>query len=245
MHLRAIDPAATAAVPEALARAASATGTEFSYLLGQARAESGLNPAARAHTSSASGLFQFVEGTWLSVVKRHGADAGLGWAADAIHWAGGKLHVADAAARRAILALRDDPAVSALMAGKHAADNKAALEARLGRTVGAAELGLAHFLGLGGATKFLRALADDPGGAAAHAAPHAVGANHSVFFTRAGAARTLEQVYDRIAARFDTATAPAPAHAPVQFAAVAPVGAVSPAPAYARAAYLMLATLGA
>lgn len=236
----------SAQVPAAIARAASATGVDFAYLLGQAQRESGLNPAAHARTSSASGLFQFIDSTWLSVIKRHGAEHGLGWAADAVQWAGGKLHIADAATRRAVLALKADAQVSALMAGAHAADNKAALEARLGRAVGAAELSLAHFLGLGGATKFLRALARDPAAPAAHAAPHAVHGNHRVFFARDGSMRSLAQVYDRLAAEFGGAVAPRAAPPPERVQLAAGSDATGgPAPAYARAAYIMLADLGA
>ncbi len=128
------------------------------------------------------------------------------------------------------------------MAGAHAADNKAGLEARLGRAVGSAELGLAHFLGLGGATSFLRALARDPQAPAASAAPQAIDGNHSVFFAHNGAARSLAQVYDRLAAQFE-ANPPAPPTAPALLARVD--DRLSSAPAYARIAYLMLADLGA
>src|SRR3546814_4025047 len=68
----------------AIFRAAQATGVDFDYLLGQAKIESGLNPTAKARTSSATGLFQFIEQTWLGTVKEHGAKHGLGWAADDI-----------------------------------------------------------------------------------------------------------------------------------------------------------------
>lgn len=182
MNLRALAADPTQ-IPAAIARAASASGIDFSYLLHQAQAESGLNPTAHARTSSAAGLFQFIDSTWMAVIKQHGAANGLGWAADAMHWVGGKLRIADPAARAAVLALRQDPQACASMAAAYAADNKAGLEARLGRAVGAADLALAHFLGLGGATKFLRALAADPGATAASAAaPHVAHANHAVFF---------------------------------------------------------------
>ena len=54
------------------------TGVDFSYLLGQAKIESSLNPSARAATSSATGLYQFVDQSWLAVVDKHGAEYGLG-----------------------------------------------------------------------------------------------------------------------------------------------------------------------
>ena len=62
----------------AIAHASQRTGVDFSYLLAQARIESGLDPQAEARTSSASGLFQFIDQTWLSTLDRHGAALGLG-----------------------------------------------------------------------------------------------------------------------------------------------------------------------
>lgn len=240
------------AVLAALRRAADATGGDFGFLLTQARAESGLDPAARARTSSARGLFQFVEGTWLATLKRHGAEHGLGWAAAAIERAGGRLTVKDPSTRAAILALRDDPETSARMAAGHAADNRARLERRLGHPVGAAELALAHLLGPGGAARFLRALGADPAAPAAGAVtPGAARANHGLFH-HAGTARSLADVFDRIAAPFRAAAASGPAVPPAgqrstreQLAArlPAPEGLPRTADA-AQAAYLLLARLG-
>src|SRR5271154_376850 len=62
----------------ALQKASSATGTDFSYLLSTATRESSLKPQAQSGTSSAAGLFQFVEQTWLGLVKTYGAKYGLG-----------------------------------------------------------------------------------------------------------------------------------------------------------------------
>src|ERR1044072_9969799 len=68
-------------VTAAIQLASANTGGQFGYLLNQARLESGLNPDARARTSSATGLFQFLDNTWLGMVRQHGAEHGLGWAA--------------------------------------------------------------------------------------------------------------------------------------------------------------------
>src|SRR5437868_1566523 len=66
-------------VTAAIQLASARTGVQFDYLLNQARIESSLNPEARARTSSATGLFQFIEQTWLGMVKQHGAAHGLSW----------------------------------------------------------------------------------------------------------------------------------------------------------------------
>src|SRR3954471_24529014 len=101
---------ATGSVQSAIALASQKTGIDFNYLMGQAQLESGMRADARAGTSSASGLYQFIEQSWLHVVKQHGAEHGLGWAADSISTtSSGRMTVSDPGTRRAILALRDDP----------------------------------------------------------------------------------------------------------------------------------------
>ena len=78
---------------------------------------------------------------------------------------------AGSAARTTILALRDNAQAAALMAGEFAGDNAAHLERKLGRAAGAADLYMAAFLGAGGATRFLSAMAHTPGAAAASLFP--------------------------------------------------------------------------
>ena len=79
-----VSPVQTSSVQSAISRAAQRTGVDFDYLVAQARLESGLDPSAKARTSSASGLYQFIDSTWLNTLDRHGAKHGMGWADDAI-----------------------------------------------------------------------------------------------------------------------------------------------------------------
>ena len=72
-------------VEAAIRRASNATGVDAEFLIKTARRESAMNPAAKARTSSAAGLFQFIEQTWLGTVKAHGAKHGYGQYADLIH----------------------------------------------------------------------------------------------------------------------------------------------------------------
>lgn len=179
-------------VAVAISRAAAATGVDFQYLLAQARLESGLDPAARAGTSSAAGLYQFTRSTWLQTLERHGADHGMGWADAAID----DGRVSDPALRERILQLRNDPQAAALMAGELASDNAGHLTGVLGRAPDAAELYMAHFLGAGGAGQFLSALAADPGQSAAALLPKAAAANRAIFFERSGAPRSVAGVME-------------------------------------------------
>jgi hypothetical protein len=190
-------------VQSAIAVAAQKTGVDFSYLMGQAQIESGMRCDAKAGTSSASGLYQFIEQSWLRVVKQHGAEHGMGWAANSIGSNGGKMTVSDPAMRRAILGLRNDPQAASLMAAEHASDNKDAIEASLGRNATGTDLYMAHFLGLGGAKSFLGAMRANPDRAAAGMFPAAARANRAVFFNANGQARSLGEVYARFAAKLD------------------------------------------
>jgi hypothetical protein len=182
-------------VEGALRRAASATGVDFDFLMRTARRESGLNPSARAPTSSAAGLFQFVDQTWLAMVKRHGAKHGLGrWAGMIDQGADGRFRVADGGARRAVLNLRYDPQLASLMAGELASDHAAYLRGRTGREPSAGELYAAHFLGPAGAARLIEAVQSRPGAAAASLFPDAAQANRSIFY-RDGRPATVSEVY--------------------------------------------------
>lgn len=182
-------------VEGAIRRAASATGVDFDFLLKTARRESGLNPHAKAPTSSATGLFQFVDQTWLKTLKQYGARHGLGRWADMIQAGpGGRLHVTDPTARRAVLDLRMDPQASALMAGEMTADHAAYLKGRTGREPTAGDLYAAHFLGPAGSAKLIEAMQTRPGASAASLFPDAAHANHSIFFHQ-GRPATIAELY--------------------------------------------------
>jgi hypothetical protein len=180
-----------------LKQASAATGADFNYLLDTATRESGLKCSAKAGTSSASGLFQFVEQTWLGLVKQHGAQYGLGsYAGQISKGTDGRYHVDDAADRSAILSLRNNPQVASLMEGEFANQCRSSLQGALGRNVCNGELYAAHFLGTAQATKLIRMAQSQPDANAAKAFPAEADANRSVFYNRDGTARTVRQVYD-------------------------------------------------
>lgn len=155
-----------------------------------------------------------------------------------------------------MLDLRNDAQAAASMAAASAADNRAYLTARLGRETEPVDLYLAHFLGRGGAGKFL---SSDPQAAGAALFPAAARANRAVFYAPDGTARSLGAIRTRFAAKFDATKfdalkfdAPkfdggAPDPPALRYAAVspatAPVAAALPA-GRARLAYLTLAALG-
>ena len=181
----------------ALRQASAATGTSFDYLLDTATRESGLKSAAKVGTSSASGLFQFVDQTWLGLVKQHGAQYGLGSYADQIaQGSDGRYHVENPSDRSAILSLRNDPKVASLMEGEFANQCRATLQSDLGRNVCNGELYAAHFLGTDAAAKLIRMRETQPNANAATAFPSAADANQNVFYHADGTPKTVKEVYD-------------------------------------------------
>lgn len=193
-----------AQVTRAVRNAAARTGVNFAYLMKKAVIESGANPNAQASTSSAAGLYQFTSQTWLRTVKSHGAEYGLGDCADQIEVGrDGVAYVSDPVARQEILSLRKDPEISAEMAGELDKDNSLALQRATGESAGPAELYLAHFLGASGASRFLNTLRANPNMSAADILPKAANSNPSVFYAADGQPRTLGEIYDHFAQRFD------------------------------------------
>ena len=170
----------------AIQDASRKSGVDFSYLVKQAAVESSFDPNAKARTSSATGLYQFIQSTWLDMVEKHGEKYGIDVNAP----------------RKELLALRKDPELSSYMAAELANENEASLQANWGGEVGETELYLAHFMGAGGASAFLRANDRSPGMAAADLFPEAARSNRSVFFD-GHRARSVAEVYNLFDQKFE------------------------------------------
>ena len=193
-------------VASAIHKASASTGIDFAFLVAQAGQESSFQPDAKAGTSSASGLYQFVESTWLNLVHDKGAQYGLGDLASQIDTSSGSPRVSDPVVRRQILGLRNDPTIAAAMAAEYAKQNRTQLSQELGHSIGSTDLYMAHFLGTAGAAKFLSALDATPNAEAARLLPEAAAANRGVFYDSQGNPRTVAQIYNHFASRFgDTA----------------------------------------
>jgi hypothetical protein len=199
---------ASARVAGAIRDAARSTGASFEYLLTAARIESNLNPTAQATSSSATGLYQFIDQTWLATLKNAGPAHGYAQYADAITvGADGRYEVADPNMRAAIMRLRNDPAASALMAGAFTQSNAAQLATALGRQPSEGELYIAHFLGSDGAAKLISTVSSQPNANAVQMFPQAAAANPAIFMSRAGQPRSVSEVYAALTGRFEVARA--------------------------------------
>jgi hypothetical protein len=223
-----------ARVAGAIKQAASSSGASFQYLLTTAKMESDFNPTAGASTSSAHGLFQFIDQTWLGTVKEAGAQLGYGNYADAITKSSdGSYSVSDPTARRAIMKLRDDPAAASAMAAVLTQSNSFKLTGMIGRRPTDSELYMAHFMGVGGAAKLISNAEDNPQASGARLFPNAAAANRSIFYDRTGRARSISEVYSVLTQRYASAAA-----SPVTQSALAMYGSSPATTAIDNAAYL-------
>lgn len=184
--------------------------------------ESGGNPRAKASTSSALGLFQFLNATWLAVVQKHRPEL--------LELPHDKL-----------LSLRCDPHLCIELGARFTEDNLALI----GRSATGGDLYLAHFLGAVDARKLFRADPSTP--VADLVSPKVIEANRSIMLgksvaqVRAWSARRMHESagHDWIAHFYAPPEAePTPAEAPepdaipdTQRPPPAPPAAPAPAPA--------------
>ncbi|WP_245447382.1 transglycosylase SLT domain-containing protein [Methylobacterium sp. 17Sr1-1] len=197
-------------VPQALVativRAARETETDPVYLMALADKESSFQPSVRAATSTAEGLFQFLTGTWLELLRSFGAKHGYSAEAELIEKRGGTLVVLKEADRRRVLALRRDPYAASLMAGEMMKRDRSRVEQRLGRDLTTTECYFAHFLGAASAGKFMELTAEKPHQPAQASFRAAAKANRSLFFRREGRktrSLTVAEVYSRLDGMID------------------------------------------
>ncbi len=206
-------------VNTALRDAAGRTGVSFDYLVKTAQRESSLDPNAKAPGSSASGLFQFLEQTWLGLVKSDGAKLGMADVSNAVVTTGdGKLTITDPDLKAKVLSLRENPELAATAAGVFTTKNREALTASLGREPSNGELYIAHFLGSSGASQLIQLASVKPEAKAASYFGDAASANRSIFYEKSGRPRTTSEVYFSLIAAHENTKAAA---MPVQVAAAA------------------------
>lgn len=124
-------------------QAAFEAGGFGSYVDKIVQYESGGNPNAKSKTSTATGLGQFIESTWLNLFKQHFPDR------------------AKSMNREAILALRKDADLSRTMISLYAQNSANHLKSA-GVAVTEASLRLSHFLGPQGAVSVLTSAPSTP-----------------------------------------------------------------------------------
>ena len=161
---------------------AKMVGVDPHLLATMCAVESDFKISAKADTSSASGLFQFISGTWKDVIRKYGDRYGI-----------------------SPNATRNDPRANALMGAEYIRENYESLARSIGRKPNANDLYLAHFLGAGGAKKVLKGNPDE---LASRLNPDAAASNRSVFFkdNGNGAPRTVRELQAEIDRRMKMKT---------------------------------------
>lgn len=157
---------ASESVAQVIKQASEKVGVDYGTLMAFAKQESGFNPNAKAKTSSATGLFQFIKGTWGDMVRKYGKQYGIG--------------LGDVA----------DPLANATMGALFVKENSDFLASK-GIPVNGTSLYAAHFLGPGGAAKLFGA---DPNANAAELMPKAASANRAIFYDKSGKPKTVDAV---------------------------------------------------
>ncbi|MCJ2020085.1 transglycosylase SLT domain-containing protein [Methylobacterium sp. E-065] len=192
-------------VVDTIVKASDQAGVDPVYMMALADKESSFETDAKAATSSAQGLFQFVARTWLEMIRDYGARYGLAEEAAAVKGRGSAITVAGTMRAR-VLGLRNDPRVAALMAAELIKRDRERIEARVGRALTTTELYLAHFLGTASAGRFLSLSSEKPDEVAGRAFRSAARANRSLFTEADGGKRrslTVSELHDRLDGMID------------------------------------------
>lgn len=163
-------------VAEMIKEVAKSTGVDENLLLTVAMMESSMNPQAGASTSSAKGLYQFINSTWKAELKKHANTYGIPATAGPF-----------------------DPVANALLGAEYLRSGAKTVEQAMpdGVKAGPADLYLAHFLGPGGASKFLRNLYKMPDRIAAEDFIKPAAANPGVF-TDKGRPLTYRAIHEKL-----------------------------------------------
>lgn len=187
----------------AMQLASKRTDVSLTYLVNTAHLEANLDPSVKSRTSSATGLYQFIDQTWLKTLHTYGAQYG---------WAGyqneiscensGYCSIKAIEQRPQILNLRYDAMTSTFLAAELARENRAFLNTALGGAVTDSQLYMAHLLGASGAVRLMTAVKANPTATAQMLFPMAASANRSLFHGPGGKALTVQQFYDKLEQRW-------------------------------------------
>jgi hypothetical protein len=162
-------------VYNAIMHAASQTGADPATMLAFADIESSFQPGIAAKGSSATGLYQFTNGTWQDMVTKYGSKYNVG-----------RSQINDAQS-------------NALMGGQFLNDNAAILKKQGISNPTPGQCYIMHFAGSGGGPALIQAAQSTPDASAALAFPAAARANPTIF-----QGKTCAQVVANLSAMADS-----------------------------------------
>lgn len=179
---RAASRGGLAEIGNAAQAAAVHTGIDRTVLLAFAASESSLRTSARNGRSSAVGLMQFTEQSWLLAVRRFGHAHGLGELASRITQRQGRFGMASEEELSRVLDLRGDARLAASLAAETARFNSARFRGRFGGEAAPDALYAMHVLGTQGGLRLLDAVRREPARPASEViAASAIAANPRIF----------------------------------------------------------------
>lgn len=193
-------------IVERVVKAAQTTEMDPALLMAIADKESNFSSTAKARTSSASGLFQFVEKTWLTALKNFGWRHGHG---DAAAIASDDAPRVNGQKRAQILNLRNDPYLSAVLAAEMLKKDSARIAEKIGRPLTSGETYLIHFLGPDDAERFMKTVDEAPHTSAAALLPKPARANRPIFYEQQGRrlkVRSVQEVHEAFETMMDKRT---------------------------------------
>lgn len=156
--------------------AANAVGVDPKYMVAIGAIESGFDPSAKAPRGTASGLNQFVDGTWREQMRKNAGKYGIPANASAL-----------------------DPKANALLGAAYVKENLSTLSGVKSDITGT-DVYMAHFLGGAGAKRFLGA---DPNALGSDILPDAAINNAGIFYNN-GKPRTVGEIYALLNSRMQT-----------------------------------------
>lgn len=166
--------------------AAKMVGVDPELASSIAGVESNYNPTARPYSkkegrflSSAAGYYQVIKDTWGYLLKTYGPKYGINPNTTAM-----------------------DPRANALLGLSYIKENYDSLASKINRKVTDTDVYIAHFLGLGGAKRFLVAPPGDP--AINHVTASQASANKAIFYDSSGRPKTVAEVYNGFSKKLET-----------------------------------------
>lgn len=191
-------------VAQAILNAAKVTGADPVVMMAIADKESSFDVDVKAKTSSGTGLFQFLDQTWLEAVKQYGSKHGMEEDAKAVKVErGGRLYVDDPAHLERILEKRKDPAIAALMACERTLAATAKVKERVGADLSRGEVYMTHLLGTSGAGRLIETVATQPNKSSASVFPRAAASNKALFYKGRAKPLTTLELHGRISGQLE------------------------------------------
>lgn len=192
-------------IAQTILNAAKATGADPVVMMAIADKESSFDVDAKARTSTATGLYQFVEQSWLEAVRDFGAKHGMEEDAKAVKTErGGRVYVDDPVQLRGILDKRKDPALAALMACERTLAASATVKKRVGADLSRGEIYMTHLMGTNGAGKLIETVATEPNRSSASVFPKAAASNRALFYKGRAKPLTTLELHGRISGQLET-----------------------------------------